>query len=530
MAGFHLAISNQYLQNADTNASTWRVNFYLLWAFLLLLKLLLAWQLPLFGDEAFYAWEASRPAWAYSDLPGMTAWLIRSGIEIGGHSPFAARLVFLFIGAAMPFFVMRIARHFSDEVYAWQAGVLACCLPLLLPVGVMAMPEAPLCLAALLCLDATLGMREKCSAASCIQLAVGLVIGATTHYRFLIILLAGASGFLLSGGWRHFRDPKLLAALFIGASAWLPLLLYNLQHDLAGWQFQFHDRNPWQFSSRGITHLPLQMILTTPILYAALLWSLWRVFLAWRIGGKQEGWIVGSAGLPIILFAILAFFADQLRTSYHWPLPAYLPLIALLPVLLAKYFPQSKRKIFLLLAATGLLGVATSFVYLATAVFPGKATELSGKKIYPDNFVGWNEISVATRSAIKEDEILVADNFMLAAELHFAFAAQRDVYVLNHPLNTKHGRARQLSDWSVDQVALSRLGKDLPVLIVVEETATKEWLRDQWRTKLCSQFSGLKFVKVVYAPGKRESYSIFRARTGPDSGTACDTQIFPDRI
>ena len=506
------------------------MKFYLLWAFLLVLKLLLAWQLPLFGDEAFYAWEASRPAWAYSDLPGMTAWLIRTGLEIGGYSPFAARLVFLLIGAVVPFFVMRIAKHFSSEVHAWQAGILACCLPLLMPVGLMAMPEAPLCLAALLCLNATLSMREKCSVASCIQLAIGLVIGATTHYRFLIILLAGASGFLLSGGWRHFRDPKLLLALFVGACAWLPLFLYNQQHDFAGWQFQFHDRNPWQFSSRGMTHLPLQIIITTPILYAALLWSLWRVFLAWWRGEKQLGWILGSAGLPIVLFAILAFFADQLRTSYHWPLPAYFPLVAVLPFLLGKYFPQSSRKIFLLLTATGLLGVATSFVYLTTAVFPGKATELSGKKIYPDNFVGWNEISAATGSAIKEDEILVADNFMLAAELHFAFAAQKDVYVLDHPLNTKHGRARQLRDWSVDHVALSQLKRNLPVLIVVEETATKEWLRDQWRTKLCGQFNELKFVRVVNAPGKRESFSIFRAQTGADSSKSCDTRIVPDPI
>ncbi len=504
------------------------MKFYLLWAFLLLLKLLLAWQLPLFGDEAFYAWEAARPAWAYSDLPGMTAWLIRSGIEIGGYSPFAARMVFLLIGAAIPFFVMRIARHFSGGTYVWQAGMLACCLPLLVPVGVMAMPEAPLCLAALLCLDATLGMREKCSAASCIQLAIGLVIGATTHYRFLIILLAGASGFLLSGGWRHFRDPKLLLALFVGACAWLPLFLYNQQHDFAGWQFQFHDRNPWEFSSRGITHLPVQIILTTPILYAALLWSLWRVYLAWRLGEKQSGWILGSAGLPIILFAILAFFADQLRTSYHWPLPAYLPLVAVLPFLLAKSFPASSRKIFLLLAATGFFGVATSFVYLIAAAMPGLSTELAGKRIYPDNFVGWNEVSAATRSVIKEDEILVADNFMLAAELHFAFAAKRDVYVLDHPLNTKHGRARQLRDWSVDHVALSHLEKNLTALIVIEETATKEWLRDQWRTKLCGQFNQLKFVKVVYAPGKRESFSIFRARLGTDSSKVCDTRISAD--
>ncbi|MGH8105728.1 MAG: glycosyltransferase family 39 protein, partial [Arenimonas sp.] len=113
------------------------MKFYLLWSFTLLLKLLLAWQLQLFGDEAFYAWEAAKPAWAYSDLPGMTAWLIRAGIEAGGYSPFAARLAYVLLGALLPFLIIRIARHFSGEAHAWQAGILSCCLPLLLPVGLM---------------------------------------------------------------------------------------------------------------------------------------------------------------------------------------------------------------------------------------------------------------------------------------------------------------------------------------------------------------------------------------------------------
>lgn len=501
------------------------MKFYLLWSVLLSMKLLLAWQLPLFGDEAFYAWEADRPAWAYSDLPGMTAWLIRAGIEVAGYSPFAVRLAFLLMGAAIPFLAIRIARRFSGEAHAWQAGILICCLPLLLPAGLMAMPEAPLCLAALLCLDSVLEMREKCTTASCMQLAIGLVVGASAHYRFLIILLAGACGFLLAGNWRHLRDPKLLSALLAGACAWLPLFLYNQQHDYAGWQFQFHDRNPWQFSSHGVMHLPLQIVFTTPVLYAALLWCLWRVFLSWRQGEKQLGMILGSAGLPIVLFACLAFFADQLRTSYHWPLPAYLPLIAVLPYFLAKHFQRSSGKIFLLVATTGFFGVATSFVYLSTATMPGLSTGLTGKKIYPDNFVGWNEISAATRSIAGEDEILVADNFMLAAELHFAFAGKREIYVLDHPLNTKHGRARQLQDWSVDSRAISKLEKDSPVLIVVEETSTKPWLRDRWREKLCGQFNDLKFEKIVYAPGKRESFSVFRAKLGADPSKACDTRI-----
>ncbi|MEO6172640.1 MAG: glycosyltransferase family 39 protein [Arenimonas sp.] len=503
------------------------MKFYLLWSLMLALKLLLAWQLQLFGDEAFYAWEATKPAWAYSDLPGMTAWLIRFGIEVGGYSAFSARLAFVAMGALIPFFIIRIATRFSTAAHGWQAGILSCCLPVLLPVGVLALPEAPLCLAVLLCLDAAMGLQEKCSSIVCLELALGLMMGAMTHYRFLIILLAGGLGVVLSGAWRQYRDPKVLLAVLIGACAWLPLVFYNQQHEFAGWQFQFHDRNPWHFSAGGLAHLPIQAIITTPILYVALLWCLWSVFLSWYRGEKKMGMILGVAGLSLILFASLAFFADQIRTSFHWPLPAYFPLIAALPIFLADKFPESYKKLFSLIVFTGLAGVIVGLTYLLTAILPGMAGALAGKKSYPDNFVGWNEISIATNSLLKENEIVVADNFMLAAELQFSLPREKMIYVLDHPLNYKHGRAKQLHDWELDSEALSRLNKNSPGLIVIEETSTKQWLRDQWRTKLCTQFNGLKFEKTIYGPGKGKSFSIFRGRLGADPKQLCDTRIKP---
>jgi 4-amino-4-deoxy-L-arabinose transferase-like glycosyltransferase len=520
-----LAISNQYLQNADINASAWRVKFHMLWSISLLLKLFLAWRLQLFGDEAFYALEAAKPAWVYSDLPGMTAWLIRGGLELCGYHVFSVRLPFVLMGAVVPFLIIRIARHFSGEAYALQAGLMACCLPLLLPFGFMALPDGPLCLAALLCLDAAFRLLKECKVGACLQLAIGLVIGASTHYRFLVILLAGAVGFILAGGGRHYRNPRLLLALMVGACAWLPLFLYNLHHDLAGWQFQFYERNPWQFSSQGLSHLPIQAIVTTPILYVALLWCFWPVFLSWRAGEKKMGIILGAAGTPIVLFAGLAFFVDQIRTSFHWPLQAYFPLIAVLPFFLAKIFPLWKTRVNFLIIFSSCAGVLLTFSYFLAAATPAMAGALAGKKTYPDNFVGWNEISTSVRSLLAENEILVADNFMLAAELHFALAGKREVYVLEHPLNKKHGRARQLQDWRIDNKALLELEKNTPVLVVIEESTTKEWLRDKARAKLCEQFNDLKFVQLVYGPGRGKSFSIFRAKLGADPGKSCDTRI-----
>ncbi|MEW6384186.1 MAG: glycosyltransferase family 39 protein, partial [Pseudomonadota bacterium] len=62
-----------------------RTIFLWLWTLVTAAKLIVAARLPLFVDEAFYWQEGQHLAAAYSDLPGLTAWLARLGVEIGGH-------------------------------------------------------------------------------------------------------------------------------------------------------------------------------------------------------------------------------------------------------------------------------------------------------------------------------------------------------------------------------------------------------------------------------------------------------------
>ena len=71
-----------------------RRGFWTLWGAVLLLKFAIAWRLPLFVDEAFYWLEGQHLAAAYSDLPGLTAWLTRLGTWLGhwrGGRPVASR-------------------------------------------------------------------------------------------------------------------------------------------------------------------------------------------------------------------------------------------------------------------------------------------------------------------------------------------------------------------------------------------------------------------------------------------------------
>ena len=106
------------------NPGNLRVKFVAIWSALLLAKIVLAASLPLFVDEAFYAWESRHPAWAYSDLPGLTACLAGVGTSLGGQHPLALRAAFLLIGAAVPWLVVRISRRWSGAGIA--AGRRVC--------------------------------------------------------------------------------------------------------------------------------------------------------------------------------------------------------------------------------------------------------------------------------------------------------------------------------------------------------------------------------------------------------------------
>ena len=99
-------------------------NFVILWTLLTAVKVVIAARLPLFVDEAFYWQEGQHLAAAYSDLPGMTAWLTRLGVAIGGQHVLAVRLPFLFIASLLPWLIAHTARRWFGGTCGWQAGSL----------------------------------------------------------------------------------------------------------------------------------------------------------------------------------------------------------------------------------------------------------------------------------------------------------------------------------------------------------------------------------------------------------------------
>lgn len=497
----------------------WRLRFVLAWAFLAVLKVGLAVRLPLFGDEAFYWLEGQHLALAYSDLPMATAWLARLGVELGGPHPLALRLPFLLLGLALPWLLLRIARHLhQDESCVWQTGLLALPLPVLLGSSLLALPDVLLTFAIVLACDATLALLTRVGPGALLRLGVALVLGALSHYRFALpLLLAGFTLLALPRGRALLRRPQVWWALLIGALAWLPLLLWNVRHDAAGIVFQVFERNPWQARAAGWSFIPIQMLLLTPAL--AIAWaqtaaSGWR---RWRDTGEARlGFVVlGCGGLLAAWFG-LGFFADRERVSFHWPLPAFLPLLALVPARLARWSRAGRALLWSMLL---LVALATLTGMAAIASEPGREA-LARLGLYPENFTGWDAAARAVaraRADLPADAGLIADNFMLAAQLSFALHGVR-VEVLAHPLNGKHGRATQLRIWG-----LLRAEGPLPrpAVLVIEDSAVS--LKDRLRhyQALCARYGALPPAEVISVDHGRKRFFVYRLRADAELPQRC---------
>jgi hypothetical protein len=85
--------------------------------------------------------------------------------------------------------------------------------------------------------------------------------------------------------------------------------------------------------------------------------------------------------------------------------------------------------------------------------------------------------------------VVVADNFMLAAEIDFQLGGSVPVYVLDSPLNVKHGRAPQLAWWELDETALGRRHGGELMLLAVDEKALRVHERADWLRALCGRIN-----------------------------------------
>lgn len=490
--------------------------FWALWALLLGVRLWLAALLPLFGDEAFYAWEARHPAWAYSDLPGFTAWSILAGRSLF-EGELGIRICGLVLGALLPLQLLRIADAAGVSALRWQVGLLGLLLPLLSINGLLALPEPALLLAAALCLHALLSLQNlgpwaswQASALPLLELLAGLVLGAFTHYRFLAVLAAGGLAMVWVPAARALlRDARVWGVGLLGLCAWLPLLLFDAGGELAGWRFQFVDRHPWAFQPVALA-VPLeQALVATPFAWLLMLLALPQA-LRDRSQAPGPALLAAAGGGLLLGLFLVGLFADRERVSFHWPLVGQLALLPLLAQRLACASVTIRRWGWGMLA----FGAALSWGMCLLLALPSGRDWLAQYVDLADNFTDASSLQAAIDSrleALPVETRLLADNFLLAARLVEMREGDERLGVMDHPRNAKHGRARQLQIWAMDEAGW-RNEDDAARLLVVEETALGLRARQPWQRMLCERLPGLRWVDEVQLHGGTLRYLLFEQR------------------
>lgn len=486
-----------------SSTARWRAAFLTGFAISSAIKLWIAATLSPFVDEAFYWQESRHLAWGYSDLPPLTAWMIRAGEALAGHGLLGMRWPFLLVGATLPWLVVVFARRAFGARVGWQAGLWCLALPLAGSLGVLALPDVPLTVAIMLALIAL------ADAIGCNRwrdwwlLGVALALAWMTHYRAAMVMLAGLVLLLAAPrGRAQWRRPGLWLALAVGAVGLVPIVVSNLHQHGAGLAFQLLQRNPWQFHADALVQPLEQALACTPVLYALLLWTLWTSLT--RVRRTDACWDV--IAIPALVFLggyfLFGLFADDTHFRAHWPLPGYLPLLAALPVLLAEHV-RTVRGLRWLVVSGAVLAVVVqlcALAWLACAAVPGGAAWLSGVKAFPENFVGWKAGGRETRRLLRTSPpgtLLVADNFKLAAELDFQLDGRVPVHVLDSPLNTKHGRSPQLRFWGLDGKQLRAQHAGAPMLLAVEESALPERQQPRVLGGMCQRIQAPRLVGAL---------------------------------
>ena len=480
----------------DGRLKRWIVGLF---SVLTVAKFVIAGQLDLFGDEAFYWQCAGRPDVAYVDHPFMTAMLVKLGTAMLGETSLGVRLCFLIAGTALPWVIYHLAVPLVGLKDAWLAAAVSMALPGLAYTGLLAIPDMMLLLLAA-CYLATFERATRTGNVSFwILTGVFCALGLATHYRFILLPVAAGAYLVLTAKGRGFwRQGRCWVAWIIGALGLLPAVIYNARYHFEPIRYYLTVRNQTRFRlSEFLEFFGEQMAVVTPLMFAALAAALFSLFKRAKAGDDRCRLMLFFAVIPIGVFLLASPLKDTGAQTMHWPVPGYIPLLVFLPGLARSFLARGRSKWRpVLVAATpglGLLVITTVFLELGTGML-----QLPGLR---QPFGGWQEVAEHTKEhlqkgAFKAPYLVVADHYKLGAQLEFKLGDQVEVYILNHSKNFEHGRQAQFDRWGIGEEAL-RKHHGRQALLVVEWSELPDGTQPRWTKHLQWFFEPLESLSSL---------------------------------
>lgn len=482
-------------------------------------KVVIALQLPLFVDEAFYWLCAQHPALHYADHPLLNATLVRAGTALVGDSTLGVRFFHLLLGLLLPLLVVLHARPIVGERDAWIAGGLALAIPGLAIAGVVAIPDVPLTILTLLLLMSVERGTRSMDRGPWIAAGIVAALGLATHYRFSVAI-AAAAGFLVSTdvGRRALRRPWPWIAAGIGAIGAIPIILHNLGTELHALRYYVSGRHDASLRAEGLVdHLAEQMMIASPIFYVLLLGMLVALARGAQRGDRGAAVHLWFAALPIGVFLLASPLHSAELETVHWPLVGYLAVLPLAPAMLGRLAKRGPWQRAIVVSGPA-LGIALGVLTIAGMALDSRVTVAASRP-----FRGWPEAAAMVEAQLANSpapQIVVADNYKIGAILAFYLNDQIELYILDHYKNHKHGRQPQLAVWNMDEAALrGRCGT--PAIVIIDNDELPLEMREDWFNRVPLLFENFEQTDVARVPepgGRRvREFRLYRS-----SGFRCD--------
>jgi 4-amino-4-deoxy-L-arabinose transferase-like glycosyltransferase len=415
-------------------------------------RLIFAAIIPLFPDETYY-WEWSRRlAPGYFDHPGGIAWLVRAGGALlapfgGAGSPVGVRLGAIVAGWIATLATVATARRIGGDSAALRAAFVITVRPLGGAGLFLATPDAPVLAATavgLYCIvrafDSPIGshasLRWWCLA--------GLALGAAFASKYTSIFLP--VGVVAAVVFRRELRPRLAepgpwAACAIATLVFLPVLMWNAQHEWISFLFQIKHglarpegsalRAAWRHEG---DFWGGQAGLASPILFVMLGLATWRGFRT-----RDARFVL--AMVAAVSFGFFVYSALRQRVEPNWPAPAYIPAVVLLAV---TEWKERGRK---WLAGGVVLAAVLSAVIYAQGFAP--ILPIAPRKDPIGRAFGWRDVAdsadAAAEAASRETASpswLGGDRYQEASELAFQIAGNPTAFAVN-----LSGRQNQYDLW-----------------------------------------------------------------------------------
>jgi 4-amino-4-deoxy-L-arabinose transferase-like glycosyltransferase len=286
------------------------------------MRVIYACVIDLRTDEAYYWTWSKENVLSFLDHPPMIAWFIRFGTTIFGDTNFGVRFAGVLAMLVTQLLLADIVRRVTHDA---RAIVLAVLLPeAALYYGLLmakVSPDVALIPFAVAMVWALVRLHENADGRW--WLAAGLFAGLALLSKFTAVMLAPAVlAFMVVPDWRRrwLASPYPWLAALIAVGVFLPVLIWNAQHDWASFRFQFvRAVATHEFSLRTVGEfVGLQFGLVGFILLPVVLSGV--ALTAWRGYRRGDPVAVLLSTCVIVPFGYFFWKSLTLRVGDTWPM------------------------------------------------------------------------------------------------------------------------------------------------------------------------------------------------------------------